>query len=129
MPITAGSKFLLDTHVWLDLARGPKKLSNAVQKKLVRAARDDRLVVSAVSVLETVMLAERGSITLLPTPREWAAAALRLTAASLAVIDFDIAAEAGRLTAMHGDPADRLLAATAIVHRFTLVTADHALLT
>jgi PIN domain nuclease of toxin-antitoxin system len=35
---------------------------------------------------------------------------------------------AGELDTLHGDPADRFIAATAIVHDATLVTADEKLL-
>ena len=40
----------------------------------------------------------------------------------------EIAVLAGELESLHGDPADRFIAATAIVHDATLVTADEKLL-
>jgi PIN domain nuclease of toxin-antitoxin system len=40
----------------------------------------------------------------------------------------EIAIVAGELDGLHGDPADRFIAATAIVHDATLVTADERLL-
>jgi PIN domain nuclease of toxin-antitoxin system len=40
----------------------------------------------------------------------------------------DIAIEAVQLNALHNDPADRFIAATAIVHDATLITADERLL-
>jgi PIN domain nuclease of toxin-antitoxin system len=40
----------------------------------------------------------------------------------------EIAMLAGELEGLHGDPADRFIAATAIVHDATLVTADDRLL-
>lgn len=40
----------------------------------------------------------------------------------------DIAIMAGELENLHGDPADRIIAATAIAHDATLITADAKLL-
>ncbi len=40
----------------------------------------------------------------------------------------DIAILAGELDALHGDPADRMIVATAIAHDATLMTADENLL-
>ena len=45
-----------------------------------------------------------------------------------ATIDFEVASLAGRLTGMHSDPADRMVVATALAYRATLLTADHAIL-
>jgi PIN domain nuclease of toxin-antitoxin system len=43
-------------------------------------------------------------------------------------IDGEIAITAGELPAIHGDPVDRMLVATALVRGITLVTADDVLL-
>jgi PIN domain nuclease of toxin-antitoxin system len=40
----------------------------------------------------------------------------------------EIAILAGELEGLHGDPADRFIAATAIAHDATLMTADNRLL-
>jgi PIN domain nuclease of toxin-antitoxin system len=40
----------------------------------------------------------------------------------------EIAILAGGLESLHGDPADRIIAATAIAHDATLMTADEKLL-
>ena len=45
-----------------------------------------------------------------------------------APVDFEIAALAGRLTGMHGDPADRIVVATALAHHAALITADASIL-
>jgi len=42
-------------------------------------------------------------------------------------ISYDVAAEAGALMALR-DPADRVITATARVHRMTLLTADERVL-
>lgn len=40
----------------------------------------------------------------------------------------EIAIEAETLAGFHPDPADRLIAATAVLHQLTLVTSDEAIL-
>jgi PIN domain nuclease of toxin-antitoxin system len=64
----------------------------------------------------------------LPVPvRDWRA---RLIAAGAneAPLDGNIALRAAELTGFHGDPADRFIVATALVHGAVLVTADERLL-
>ena len=41
---------------------------------------------------------------------------------------FEVSIGAAELPGSHGDPADRMLVATAIVHALTLITADDVLL-
>jgi len=43
-------------------------------------------------------------------------------------VDGDIAITGGRLTGLHGDPADRLIVATALCRHAVLLTADQNLL-
>ena len=47
---------------------------------------------------------------------------------SLAPLTAEISLASCRLPEFHGDPADRLIAATAITHGLTLVTSDEKLL-
>ncbi len=96
-----------------------------------RRAADEALVagnaaVSAISFWEIAMLLGKGRLEI-----SWAVEALRryLLDHSLNEIpvDGDIALRAGLLTDLHGDPADRIIVATALAgHR--LVTADRQLL-
>lgn len=43
-------------------------------------------------------------------------------------LDGEVALRAAELTGLHADPADRFIAATALVHDATLITADERLL-
>jgi len=45
-----------------------------------------------------------------------------------ATVDGEVSIEAAELSDAHGDPADRMLVATAILRGLTLVTADDVLL-
>ena len=72
------------------------------------------------------MLHEKGRFTLLRDASSWRDALLREGLTEIPV-DGAIAARAGGLPDMHGDPADRLIVATALEgHR--LVTGDQRLL-
>ena len=117
---------LLDTHVLLWLTLGDRRLGAGAHRAVDEAFLSGNAAVSAVSFLEIATLLRKGRVQI-----EWAVEALRryLLDHSLNEIpvDGDIALRAGLLTDLHGDPADRIIVATALAgHR--LVTADRELL-
>ena len=122
------AELLLDTHVWVPLALGAKKFDAKAARRLERAADEGSLLLSAISVWEVAMLSDAGRLRLPPTAAEWARTAVQAARVSLVPVDFDVAVDAGRQSAMHGDPADRIIFATAAVRGATLVTADQKLL-
>ena len=64
----------------------------------------------------------------LPAPQaEWRSDLLRAGLIEIAV-DGNVATRAADLNSLHGDPADRLIVATALVHNASLMTADEKLL-
>ncbi len=69
------------------------------------------------------MLASRGRLTLDRDPLVWMRQALAQPRSVLLPLSPEVAAASVSLTA-HGDPADRLILATALVHRARLVTKD-----
>lgn len=82
-----------------------------------------RCMIAAISVWEVSMLAEKGRLQLLPDLDSWISA--NLTApAELEPLTPAICIAACRLPAFHGDPADRLIVATAITLGLPLITAD-----
>jgi PIN domain nuclease of toxin-antitoxin system len=85
------------------------------------------VAVAAISFWEAGLLAQRGRLRLPATVDRWRVA---LLAAGLTEIPLDgaSAVRALQLAAMHDDPADRFIVATAIELRATLVTADDRLL-
>jgi PIN domain nuclease of toxin-antitoxin system len=119
-------KYILDTHVWLWSLIEPRELSPAV----VRALRDpaNYIWLSPVSIWETLLLAERGRLDLRPTPQSWIEEAQRVLPTRDAPVTREVAVESRRLDLSHEDPADRFIAATAVVYGLTLVTADTRLL-
>jgi PIN domain nuclease of toxin-antitoxin system len=119
-------KVLLDTHVWLWSLLEPDRLRRNVVALLGSA--DCEKWLSPISVWETLMLAERGRLTLEPDPESWVRSQLRRAPVRQIGLDHEIAILSRRLRVSHEDPADRFIAATARVHELTLVTADKRLL-
>lgn len=117
---------LLDTHIWLWGLLEPHRLTEQVRQALAEEATAPRL--SPVSLWETLMLAERGRITLDRDPSGWLDKAMKATPVLEAPITFDVAAASRKIALDHQDPVDRFIAATAQVFDLRLVTADLRLL-
>jgi PIN domain nuclease of toxin-antitoxin system len=118
---------LLDTHaaVWLannDPALGQKSCSIALA-----ARAENQLAISAISFWEIALLVAEDRLELHDRPAKLRAELLETGVIELALTG-DIALLAVELKNLHGDPADRFIAATAIAHDATLMTADARLL-
>lgn len=117
---------VVDTHVWLWLLAAPERLSPDAAAAIEEA---DVIGVSAMSCWEIGMLATRGRIRLSAPPLEWIRAALAQERTAGLPVEAEIAAAAALLPQdeLHGDPADRIIYATARAHDARLVTKDDAL--
>ncbi len=117
---------LLDTHVWIWLTTGDiDKLSDSSLAKIIGA---NQLGVSAISIWEVGMLEAKGRIQLRSSCLDWVRNALKAPRVRLLPLTPEIAVESSRLPGgIHGDPADRILAATSRVEGASLVTKDHML--
>ena len=89
---------------------------------------DNELWRSPISVWEALALAERGRLTISATAAERVQRMVRAIARREAPLTHDIAGMSRQLVLSHQDPADRFLAATALVMGLTLVTADERLM-
>ncbi len=116
---------LLDTHVWLWSLLEPARLSRNARRRLEAAAA---LWLSPISVWEAIRAAERGRIELDRPAPVWIEEALRVAPMRDAPLTREVAVASRSVGVTHDDPADRFLAATALVHGLTLVTADRRLL-
>ncbi|MEO8735708.1 MAG: type II toxin-antitoxin system VapC family toxin [Edaphobacter sp.] len=120
---------LLDTHVWLWLVFAEPYITPPALAALEAAAAANLLWISPISMWEIALKHSRGKLALDRPVREWLIHAATLPGLQLAPITPSIAAECAELpSAFHGDPADRLLAATARSEGLTLVTHDKALI-
>jgi PIN domain nuclease of toxin-antitoxin system len=92
------------------------------------AAMSDGIFVSPVSAWEVGLLSRPGrpnTIRFLPDPKSWFARALAAPGVKEALLTPDIAIDSSHLpSALHGDPADRLLIATARHLGVPIVTRD-----
>ena len=125
----AGS-LLLDTHVWIWLMNGDERLSSSPALRLIRQrASDSGVFVSVISIWEVGMLEAKGRIVLPLDGMEWVRQALKAPGVSLTALTPEIALESSRLPGeFHGDPADRILTATARNLQAALVTQDQRIL-
>lgn len=113
---------MLDTHAWLWWAADPSKIPPRTRRR-IGAARD--LVVSAISCWEIAMLVERGRLRLRVDTRSAISQLLTVPRLRCVHVTDAIATEAGLLGAdFHGDPADRIVVATARELGGSLATGD-----
>ncbi len=123
------SAVLLDTHALVWLVVGDERLRPAVRRRIEAAAQQQQLWVSAITPWEVGMLVARARLVLDRDVMDWLQAALALPGIRLAPLEPVVAVASTRLPGgMHGDPADRLIVATARQLGAVLVTADAALL-
>ncbi len=117
------STLLLDTHVVHWWSAEPQRVSAPARKALDRA---DELAVAAISWYELAWLARHERITVSVPIRTWLqglAAQLRTIGVTPAIADAAVALP----SSFPGDPADRLIYATAIEHGLKLVSKDRAI--
>jgi len=107
---------VLDTHVWIWMAAGDQRAGTLKEYA-------GRLLLPAIGVWETAMLAAKGRLKLLPDLETWVARNLE-SPVEMEPLSAEISVRSSRLDDFHGDPADRLIVATALVLQMPLVTAD-----
>jgi len=100
-----------------------------VLEEVEGAQADGRVWVSAISVWEVGMLEAKGRLTLSRGTRDWVRRALGVPGVRLAELSPDVALDSSTLPGtVHGDPADRILIATARHLGAKLVTRDRSII-
>ena len=117
---------LLDTHIWIWVLEGAvPEIGHAAQNQMTESGAMGRVLVSAISVWEVGMLEAKGRVRFSLEVGEWVRRALTAPGVRLAPLTPEIALDSTRLPEpVHGDPADRILIATARRTGATLVTRD-----
>ena len=117
---------LADTHVLVWQERGEQRMGPQTRRTLERALREGDLAVSAISFWEVGMRVQKGQLDFRLDLNAWRRDLLRQGVVEIPV-NGEIAASASLLPHMHGDPADRIIVATAL-DGHTLVTGDGSIL-
>jgi PIN domain nuclease of toxin-antitoxin system len=117
-------KVLMDTHIWYWFVGGDKTLPAKVIDVINQAALEDSLYLAAISVWEIAMMENKGRIQFQIPILQWIEEALKNVPIQLLALHPAIAVESCHLDDLHGDPADRMIVATARVENLTLITRD-----
>lgn len=114
-------KYLLDTHAFLWAATDEDRLSPKAARA-ISTTPYEQLAIADVTLQEIGLLLHAGRISFNGSP----AAVLKnlLNYVTVLPITLDIAISAPALALPHGDQFDRIIAATAKIHRLILVTKD-----
>jgi PIN domain nuclease of toxin-antitoxin system len=121
---------LVDTHIWIWYLDGTQGVMSAdVVGWLRRAASTHGLLVSDMSVWEVGTKAAKGKLSLAPSVAAWIDRASEQPGFAFAAVDRTTLLASTQLPgAIHGDPVDRILIATAANAGVPLVTADRAII-
>jgi PIN domain nuclease of toxin-antitoxin system len=118
-------KYLLDTHAVLWITEDDFRLSARV-RTLAKNHEADSFGLAAITLVEISRLIKSGAIAPNSDPVEW----LDDLARRFQVLPLipDIAWRSVSLDWSHKDPADRLICATAMEHKLTLITQDREII-
>lgn len=119
---------LLDTHIAIWLSLAPDRLSDRVIQTIAIERQRRRLAISCISLWETAMLIDKKRIDV----ADDCVSFLNLVIESYRLHVYPISPEIAAMTSklpmgLNNDPADRIIAATAIVEDVILITADRNL--
>ena len=119
-----GALIVLDTHALIYDALAPARLSARARKAIALAAAERSLACSDTSLWEIAMLIARKRLDPAMDVRQFLDDMLAARQVRVLPITAEIAVLSQSDMFSHGDPADRLIAATARLHRAALITAD-----
>ena len=120
---------VLDTHVlvwWVDGEL--KKLSRGARQALEQHGKRNELLVCSISFFEITTLERRGRLRFKIPASEWLSEVRRLPEYRIEPLTDEVSERAGQFgDAFSGDPADRMIAAMALLREVPLVTHDEKL--
>jgi PIN domain nuclease of toxin-antitoxin system len=118
---------LLDTHalIWLD--EGSHRLGKESLSLIDLSLQSNELSVASISFWEVAMLIEKGRLEMQMTAEIWRQNLIDNGLQEISLTG-NIAIQASLLKDFHGDPADRIIVATALHATATLCTADKQIL-
>jgi PIN domain nuclease of toxin-antitoxin system len=120
---------VLDTHVLVWLMQGSPRIGARAKRLIDRAGLNDKIFVSAITPMEIGMLVAKSRLALSKDVIEWISEALAQPGIALLPLLPEIAVASTRLPGTaHGDPADRIIIASARHLGASVVTADRKIL-
>ena len=131
-PGRIGSALLLDTCAVIWLANGDP-ISAPSMEAILTASRVDSVLISPISAWEVGLLsrprARQAALKFLPDPKTWFGRVMTGPGVKVAPFTPEIGIDASLLPgALHGDPADRIIIATARRLGIPLVTRDRQII-
>jgi PIN domain nuclease of toxin-antitoxin system len=113
---------VLDTHIWiwfinLEWERFPNSWLDAIERANI-------VGISSVSFYEVALAEQRGRLLLPSDVEEWFQQALEPSGISVFHLTPEIASRAVNLSAIHRDPFDRIIIATAVEYQAKLASID-----
>ncbi len=120
---------LLDTHIWLWWLWGSDRLSAREKRLLDSLSEKGKLAVSIISLWELEILERKGKIRLTIDFEDFIRKSTHSSIIRLVPLDVPIIIKQRLLPdSFHSDPADRLIAATALYTGFPLATKDQKII-
>lgn len=115
----------LDTHVLVWWVANDARLARKARSAISRELPDGRLGIPAICAWEIDMLVVKGRLLLSMDVDRWFEAVQAVHGVAVLPLGIDIALDSTRLPGQfHGDPADRIIVATARAHNAPLISAD-----
>jgi PIN domain nuclease of toxin-antitoxin system len=111
---------VVDTHAWIWWAAERHKLSHVALKTLEEA---DAVAIASITLWEIAMLAEKKRVSFDRDVLGWLEETIAITRVQVLPLTPRVAVLATSITPLR-DPADRLIAATALAHNAPLITKD-----
>lgn len=115
---------LLDTHAWIYYLGEPDALSPAAADAI---SLSESIGISVISCMEAAILIRKGTIRINQSLESWMGQMTNVYRLDVLPITPSIVVRANSFDDFHPDPADRLIAATSVLHGFPLVTKDRFL--
>ena len=119
---------LFDTHAWWWVINEPEHLSQDACE-LVSSTPINQRAIASISIWEFVMMVTRRRILLRISPEEWLDCAIYKTGITVLDLTPRIALDSCNLPGkFHKDPVDRIIVATARIHKAKLITKDQKII-
>lgn len=119
---------LLDTHALVWYFDGDQRLGPMARQHIDAALGERGVLVSTISFWEVAMLLGKRRLELRLPVEKWSRSLLKMRGVQPVALEPETAIAAGSLRGLHGDPADRIIIATARRLGCPVVTGDRKIL-